>query len=82
MLAEHKSAGLDLDAAIQQALDYFAGLKEAELPRYVVDSDFARFRCYDPEENLERTFTLGELPKRIHRFGFIAGYAAHTSSLP
>lgn len=47
MLAEHKSAGRDLDAAYRQATDYFAGLIDAELPRYVLVSDFARFRLHD-----------------------------------
>ena len=42
MLAEHKSAGRDLDAAYQQATDYFAGLSDAELPRYVLVSEAKR----------------------------------------
>jgi hypothetical protein len=74
LLAEHKSAGKDLDGAFKQALDYFAGLKEGEIPRYVVVSDFARFRYYDLDEGTEREFKLADLPKRIHLFGFIAGY--------
>ena len=37
MLAEHKSEGRDLDAAFEQATDYFAGLKDAELPRFVLE---------------------------------------------
>lgn len=44
LLAEHKSAGQDLDAAFEQATDYFAGLGEDELPRYVVVSDLRTFR--------------------------------------
>jgi hypothetical protein len=34
LLVEHKSAGRDLVRAKAQALDYFPGLKDAELPRY------------------------------------------------
>ena len=30
MLAEHKSAGVDLDVAFDQATDYFAGLTEGD----------------------------------------------------
>lgn len=49
LIAEHKSLGKDLDRAFSQAIDYFPGLNEAELPRYVVVSDFARFRVHDLE---------------------------------
>ena len=49
LLAEHKSAGADLTAAYTQATDYFAGIPDHELPRYVVVSDFARIRLYDLE---------------------------------
>src|SRR5437867_10062700 len=44
ILVEHKSRGKSLDKAYQQAKDYFPGLKEAELPRYILVSDFANFR--------------------------------------
>ena len=47
LIAEHKSAGKDLDTAYRQALDYFPGLQERDLPRYVIVSDFARIRLYD-----------------------------------
>ena len=47
LLVEHKSRGKDLDKAYIQALDYFPGIKERELPKYVLVSDFARFRLYD-----------------------------------
>src|SRR3989344_9197273 len=40
MLAEHKSRGRDLDKAYTQAKEYLPGLKNAELPRYIVVSDF------------------------------------------
>jgi len=49
LLVEHKSRGKDLDRAVRQAFDYFPGLKERDLPRYVLVSDFARFRLYDLE---------------------------------
>lgn len=74
LLVEHKSQGKDLDKAYDQALDYFTGLKEHELPRYVLVSDFARFRLHDLEEGTEIEFKLAELHANIHLFGFIAGY--------
>ena len=74
MLAEHKSEGRDLDAAYAQATDYFAGLKDAELPRFVLVSDFRRFRLHDLETGERSDFTLPELHRQIGRFGFISGY--------
>ncbi len=74
LIAEHKSRGADLDKAYHQALDYFRGLKERDLPRWVVVTDFARFRLYDLDTNEKHEFSLSELPKHIKRFGFIAGY--------
>jgi len=81
LLVEHKSRGRDLDRAFHQATDYFHGLKERDLPRYVVVSDFARIRLYDldsDEDPIE--FPLKELHKNIRSFGFIAGY--QTKSYP
>lgn len=51
ILIEHKSRGKDLDKAYSQAKDYFPGLKDKELPRYILVSDFERFRLYDLDEN-------------------------------
>lgn len=44
ILVEHKSRGKDLDKAFQQAKDYFPELKEHELPKYILVSDFERLR--------------------------------------
>jgi type I restriction-modification system DNA methylase subunit len=77
MLAEHKSRGKDLDKAYTQAKDYFPGLKDAELPRYIVVSDFARIRLYDLEDDKEIEFALEDLHKNIELFGFISGYEVH-----
>lgn len=74
ILVEHKSRGKDLNRAYQQAKDYFPGLKEKELPRYILVSDFERFRLYDLEEKTHTEFKLAELVKHVHLFGFIAGY--------
>ena len=74
---EHKSLGKNLDRAREQSLQYFSGLKDRELPRYVMMSDFARFILYDLEENTTHEFTLPDLHKNIHHFAFIAGYQTH-----
>lgn len=74
LLAEHKSRGKDLDKAFTQAKDYFPGLKDAELPRYIVVSDFDRIRLTDLEDGSETEFSLSELNERIDLFGFISGY--------
>jgi hypothetical protein len=78
LLVEHKSAGKDLDKAYSQALDYFAGLKDHELPKYVIVSDFARIRLYDLDENTHVEFKLAYLHKNVNLFGFIAGYTQKT----
>ncbi|MEQ1739464.1 MAG: DNA methyltransferase, partial [Methyloglobulus sp.] len=74
ILVEHKSRGKNLDRAFQQAKDYFPGLKDIDLPRYILVSDFARFRLYDLEENAQQEFTIKEFYKNVKLFGFIAGY--------
>jgi hypothetical protein len=74
LLVEHKSKGQDLDSAYQQALDYFPGIAEQDLPKYVLVSDFHKFRLYDLDEDTEADFKLKDLPQKIHLFGFISGY--------
>ena len=75
LIAEHKSLGGDLDSAYHQALDYFKGLPDRDLPRYVIVSDFARIRLYDLDADTQAEFALKDLYKRIKLFGFIAGYS-------
>ena len=76
LMVEHKSRGEDLDAAYSQASGYFAQLADAELPKFVLVSDFDRFRLYDMDDGGREvtTFTLAELPDNLTHFGFIAGY--------
>jgi len=78
LLVEHKSGGEDLGKAYTQALDYFTGLKEHELPKYVLVSDFARFKLYDLDDGTEHEFLLSELIDQVHLFGFIAGWEKRT----
>lgn len=74
LLVEHKSRGKNLDKAHTQAMNYFEGLKEKDLPQYVLVSDFARFRLYDLDNDTKNEFKLEEFPDKIHLFDFIAGY--------
>ncbi|MEO8197171.1 MAG: DNA methyltransferase [Thermoanaerobaculia bacterium] len=76
LLVEHKSRGKDLDRAYAQAIDYFEGIADRDLPRYVLVSDFARLRLDDLETGERHEFPLKELPKNLRLFGFIAGYEA------
>lgn len=46
LLIEMKSRGADLQAAYQQALDYLPGLQDAELPAYILVSDFEHLHLY------------------------------------
>jgi hypothetical protein len=77
ILVEHKSRGKDLDKAYKQALEYFPGLKDYELPKYVLVSDFARFRLYDLDTDTQFEFELKDLYLNVKHFGFIAGYVKH-----
>ena len=74
VLVEHKSRGEDLDRAAGQARDYFPGLKDNELPKYVIVSDFARLRLYDLEAQSETSINVCDLEKNLDAFGFISGY--------
>jgi type I restriction-modification system DNA methylase subunit len=77
ILIEMKSKGKDLGKAYGQAKGYLHGLKQIEIPKYVLVCDFDRFRLYDLEEkgNDEfHEFTLKDLVHNVEHFGFIAGY--------
>ena len=78
LLVEQKSAGKSLAKARVQALDYFAGLKDYELPRYILLCDFQNFELYDLDENSEVKFELSELPKFVESFAFIMGVQKRT----
>ncbi len=76
LLIEHKSKGKDLDRAHQQATDYFSGLTDKELPKFILVSDFERFRLYDFDRGgaIVAEFQLADLPANIKHFAFMAGY--------
>jgi restriction-modification enzyme MmeI-like protein len=73
LLVEQKSAGRDLIKAKEQALDYFPNLKDYELPRYILVSDFQTFELYDLDEGEAVKFPLADLPQHVEAFGFILG---------
>jgi hypothetical protein len=74
ILIEMKSRGKNLDKAYQQAKDYLHGLKQHELPKYILISDFENFRLYDLEEEKSVEFKLTELVNNVQHFGYILGY--------
>ena len=74
ILIEMKSRGKDLARAYKQAKDYLPGLKDYELPKYILVSDFENFRLYDLDENTETNFLFKDFVNHVHLFGFIAGY--------
>lgn len=78
ILVEHKSRGKSLDKAMQQAKDYFPGLKEHELPKYILVSDFQKFKLYDLDTDIITEFELKDFVNQVHLFGFIAGYEKRT----
>ncbi|QQS28952.1 MAG: class I SAM-dependent DNA methyltransferase [Sphingobacteriales bacterium] len=74
ILIEMKSRGKNLDKAYQQAKDYTHGLKEHELPKYILVSDFENFRLYDLEEDKIVEFMLNDLVNNVQHFGYLLGY--------
>ena len=78
LLVEQKSAGHDLAKAKTQALSYFPGLKDADLPRYILLSDFATFELYDLDEDESVAFAIADLPQHVEKFGFILGVQKRT----
>ena len=75
LLVEQKSAGRDLKKAKEQAFNYFPGLRDDQLPRYLLLSDFQNFELYDLDTDPDKpvSFPLTELPNRVRDFGFIVG---------
>ena len=74
ILIEMKSRGKNLDKAYQQAKDYTHGLKQHELPKYILISDFENFRLYDLEEDKTVDFKINDLVNNVQHFGYILGY--------
>jgi len=78
ILIEMKSRGKSLTKAYQQAIDYFPGLKDYELPKYILVSDFASLVLIELETKQETTIPIADFYKHLGLFGFIAGYQTKT----
>ena len=74
LICEHKSLGKNLDLAEIQATDYFVGLKDEELPRYIIVSDFAKIRLVDLETKNTLEFETNKLAQNLDYFHFLSGY--------
>lgn len=75
LLIEMKSRGEDLQAAYQQALDYLPGLQDAELPDYILVSDFERLHLYRRGDGSPPLcHTLADFPQHIDAYLFLAGF--------
>lgn len=74
ILIEMKSRGKNLDKAFSQAIEYTQGLKQVELPKYILVSDFEHFRLFDTEEQKTIEFKLNELVNNVNHFGSLIGY--------
>ena len=73
LIAEHKSAGEDMDGAITQAQKYFMTLDDSLRPRYLLSCDFQRFKLIDLHDRKQFNFDLHNLQNNIQLFGFITG---------
>ena len=76
--SSRRARGAASTPAKTQALDYFPGLKDSELPRYLLLSDFQTFELHDLDEGDRVAFTLAELPDHVEKFGFILGIEKRT----
>ncbi|MCL2183062.1 MAG: class I SAM-dependent DNA methyltransferase [Chitinispirillia bacterium] len=75
LLIEQKSAGKDLTKAYKQATEYFPGLTDDELPRFILVCNFEKFHLYDLTGGTDIEFALNELPSKVELFGFMIGFA-------
>lgn len=71
LIVEHKSKGKDLDSAFTQASDYFLALPSGERPRFIIVSDFERFRLYDLKSDTQVECKLSDLHKHAGWFRFL-----------
>jgi hypothetical protein len=75
LLIEMKSRGENLDAAYQQATDYLPGLKDAELPDYILVSDFEHLHLYHRgTASPPLRHKLGDFSQHIDDYLFLAGF--------
>jgi hypothetical protein len=77
LLVEMKSRGQDLDKAYKQARDYCHGLKDYELPKLILISDFHHFHVYQ-DNGITAKFELPHLIENLQIFEELAGYQKRT----
>ena len=73
LLAEHKSAGENLEKALTQAYDYFETIPQDDLPRFVMVSDFKHMVLENVETQERHRFLTEDLHQQIHLFNFMTG---------
>lgn len=71
LIVEHKSRGRDLDAAYEQAEEYFVALMPEERPKYIITSDFARIVIYDLSTKQRNETSIEDLAKNASWFKFL-----------
>ncbi|MGO1662011.1 MAG: DNA methyltransferase [Canibacter sp.] len=77
LLIEMKSTGKNLGLAEIQALDYVNGLSDVEQPKFILTSDFKKFRLLNmlaPAGDDTIEFDLEQLPNHAEDLAFLAGY--------
>jgi hypothetical protein len=74
LLAEAKSKGKDLVKAKEQAISYLHGISDADLPKFILTSDFENMTLLDLETDESHEFKVAKLHENIKLFSFIAGY--------
>lgn len=74
ILIEMKSRGRDLNKAYIQAKEYLHGLKQHELPRFVLVSDFEHFQLHDLEDGTHVHFVLQDFVHHVQHFSYLLGY--------
>lgn len=75
MAVEHKSAGEDLDEAMDQLFDYLPRLVHKSItPWLLVVCDFSRFKWRNLVDNTNGEFLLDELSENVHIFWWMAGH--------
>ena len=77
LLVEMKSRGQDLNKAYIQAKNYCHGLKDHELPKLILISDFQHFHLYR-EDGLNVEFEIHQLIDNLQIFEELAGYQKRT----
>lgn len=74
MAVEHKSAGKNLDEAMDQLVDYLPSLHKSVYPWLLVVSDFGNFQWKNLDNGDEGSFPLADLGKNLHLFWWMAGH--------